>query len=134
MAMNRTWSVDFGRRFVIGLGAAALAAGLLPTEVVAQDYPTRPVTFVVGFGVGGSADRTARALAQFLPEELGQPVTVVNREGAGGQLAATYVLSQPADGYTLLATSISPYLANSIIHTDETGRAHVRNTVTNAQL
>jgi putative tricarboxylic transport membrane protein len=110
-------SGGLGRRAVMGLAAAAVVASLAPMAATAQDYPSRPVTLVVGFGVGGSADRTARALAQFLPDELGQPVTVVNREGAGGQLAATYVLSQPADGYTLLATSISPYLANSIIHT-----------------
>ena len=116
--MNRALrSVDLGRRLVMGVAAATVVAALMPAAAVADDYPTRPVTFVVGFGVGGSADRTARALAQFLPEELGQPVTVVNRDGAGGQLAATYVLSQPADGYTLLATAISPYLANSIIHT-----------------
>jgi putative tricarboxylic transport membrane protein len=113
-------SVGFGRRILISFAAAAFAASLGPTAAYADDYPSRPVTFVVGFGVGGSADRTARALAQFLPAELGQPVTVVNREGAGGQLAATYVLSQPADGYTLLATAISPYLANSIIHTGAT--------------
>jgi len=111
-------SVGLGRRVVLCLAAGALAASLMPVAAQAEDYPSRPVTFVVGFGVGGSADRTARALAQFLPEELGQPVTVVNRDGAGGQLAATYVLSQPADGYTLLATALSPYLANSIIHTD----------------
>src|SRR3546814_16022467 len=97
MAMNRKWSVWFGRRLAIGLGAAALAAGLLPTAALAQDYPTRPVTFVVGFGVGGSADRTARAIAQFLPQAIGQPVPVRNRSGAGGQLAATYVLQQPAE-------------------------------------
>lgn len=103
------------RSLALGALAAAIAAG---PGVMAQDidWPERPVTLVVGFGVGGSADRTARALAQFLPEELGQPVTVVNREGAGGQLAATYVLAQPADGYTLLATAISPYLANNIVH------------------
>lgn len=111
-------SVLYGRRTVLGLAAAAVLLGVASTASLADDYPSRPVTFVVGFGVGGSADRTARALAQFLPKELGQPVTVVNRKGAGGQLAATYVLSRPADGYTLLATAISPYLANSIIHTD----------------
>lgn len=116
--MNKTLrSVAIARRTVVALAAAAVAATLVPMAASADDYPSRPVTFVVGFGVGGSADRTARALAQFLPEELGQPVTVVNRDGAGGQLAATYVLSQPADGYTLLATAVSPYLANSIIHT-----------------
>ena len=102
--------------FSAGLVAAAMA---IPTMAGAQDaWPDRPITFVVGFGVGGSADRTARALAQFMPEELGQPISVVNRDGAGGQLAASYVLAQPADGYTILATSVSPYLANSIIHTE----------------
>lgn len=101
------------------LGLVAVAGLALSPQASAQDdnWPERPITFVVGFGVGGSADRTARALAQFMSDEIGQPITVVNRQGAGGQLAATYALAQPADGYTLLATSISPYLANSIIHT-----------------
>ncbi|WP_226575751.1 Bug family tripartite tricarboxylate transporter substrate binding protein [Acuticoccus sediminis] len=106
----------FMRWFAAGLVACAATVGA-QTVSAQESWPDRPVTFVVGFGVGGSADRTARALAQFLPEELGQPVTVVNRDGAGGQLAASYVLARPADGYTLLATAISPYLANSIVHT-----------------
>ncbi len=105
-----------------GLALGILAAGGLAAapqaSAQADNWPERPITFVVGFGVGGSADRTARALAQFMSDEIGQPITVVNREGAGGQLAATYVLAQPSDGYTLLATAISPYLANSIVHTN----------------
>lgn len=113
---KRFRTAAFGRRFVLGMAAAAALMTAVPVAQAAEDYPSRPVTFVVGFGVGGSADRTARALAQFMPAELGQPITVVNRKGAGGQLAAAYVLAQPADGYTLLATAISPYLANSIIH------------------
>jgi tripartite-type tricarboxylate transporter receptor subunit TctC len=113
------WTATASRRGGIALLLSAVASLGLLGPAAAQDdaWPERPITFVVGFGVGGSADRTARALAQFLPEEIGVPVTVVNREGAGGQLAATYVLAQPADGYTLLATAISPYLANSIINT-----------------
>ena len=110
-------NLDVSRR--AGMALLLSAAVVLPSQVAAQDdaWPERPITFVVGFGVGGSADRTARALAQYMTEEIGQPITVVNREGAGGQLAATYVLAQPADGYTLLATAISPYLANSILNT-----------------
>lgn len=108
-------------KYLFGTLTLGIFAATAPLQsALAQDveqWPERPLTFVVGFGVGGSADRTARALSQFMPEELGQPITVVNREGAGGQLAATYVLSQPADGYTILGTAISPYLANSIIHT-----------------
>lgn len=101
-------------RFAVALSVAML---LMPGAASAQEnWPERPINFVVGFGPGGSADRSARALAQYMSPEIGQPITVVNREGAGGQLAATYVLAQPPDGYTLLATAISPYLANSIIH------------------
>lgn len=113
------WNTDVSRRAGMALLLSATAAVAVPVQVAAQaePWPERPITFVVGFGVGGSADRTARALAQFMTEEIGQPITVVNRDGAGGQLAATYVLAQPADGYTLLATAISPYLANSILNT-----------------
>lgn len=105
------------RRGALAAGLFAAALAVAPQAGAEETWPERPVTFVVGFGVGGSADRTARALAQYMGEELGQPITVVNRQGAGGQLAATYLLAQPADGYTLLATAISPYLANSIVHT-----------------
>lgn len=110
---------SYTRYLINFLIAFLISAFLLPVGALAQSnsWPERPMTFVVGFGVGGSADRTARALAQFMPEELGQPITVVNRGGSGGQLAATYVLAQPDDGYTLLATAISPYLANSILNT-----------------
>lgn len=104
-------------RAIAGFAVAVAILGGAAAKSFADEYPSRPITFVVGFGVGGSADRTARALAQFMPKELGQPITVVNRKGAGGQIAATFVLSQPADGYTMLATALSPYLANSIIHT-----------------
>ena len=117
--MNRKYRLPSGQTGVAIALAIALGA-IMPSQLVAQEsnWPERPITFVVGFGVGGSADRTARALAQFMTEEIGQPISVVNREGAGGQLAATYVLAQPADGYTLVATSLSPYLANSILNTD----------------
>lgn len=107
------------RRVGIAAGVFALMAGTLSAmmpSAVAAEWPERPITFVVGFGIGGSADRTARGLSTFIADELGQPVKVVNKPGAGGQLAATYVLGLPADGYTVFATAMSPYLANSIIH------------------
>ena len=104
------------RAAALGLVAAAALTTAATTARSADDYPSRPVNLIVPFGVGGSNDRLARGLAQFMPQELGQPVTVVNRKGAGGQLGTTFMLTQPADGYTLLAHSISPYIANSIIH------------------
>ena len=83
---------------------------------IAADWPERPLTFVVAFGVAGSADRTARGLSSFMGDELGQPIKVINKPGGGSQLASYYVLQQPPDGYTIYATSVSPYIGNSIIH------------------
>ncbi|MCG8542852.1 MAG: tripartite tricarboxylate transporter substrate binding protein [Alphaproteobacteria bacterium] len=93
--------------------AGAVVANIASSQ--AAEWPERPITVVVGFGVGGSADRTARAVASFLPDHLGVPVRVVNRPGAGSQLGATYVLSQPADGNTVFFSAISPYLGTSVL-------------------
>jgi putative tricarboxylic transport membrane protein len=93
---------------------ASLAVGVGPA--VAQDsWPDQPITIVVPFGAGGSADRMARTLAGPLGEQLGQPVTVENRPGGSGGLGATWVAQQPADGNTLLMMQATPYLANAIL-------------------
>ena len=84
-------------------------------SVLADEYPDEPLTMVVAFGVGGSADRLARTVAPFLAEELGQPVQVINKKGAGTLLGANFVLSRPDDGYTLFCSSFSPYLSNTIL-------------------
>lgn len=81
----------------------------------AADYPSKPITLVVGFGVGGSADRMTRATSSFLSDSLDVPVKVVNKKGAGTMLGANYVLRQPADGYTIFASTFAPYMSNSII-------------------
>ncbi len=70
---------------------------------------------MVGFGVGGSADRMTRAMSSFVSEELGQPVKVINKKGAGTQIAANYVLNRPDDGYTVFASTFAPYLPNTIL-------------------
>jgi tripartite-type tricarboxylate transporter receptor subunit TctC len=82
---------------------------------MADNYPKKPVNFVVGFGVGGSADRMTRAMSSFVSEELGQPVKVINKKGAGTQIAANYVLNRPDDGYTVFASTFAPYLPNTIL-------------------
>jgi len=79
------------------------------------EYPEQPVTFVVAFGVGGSADRMTRAMSTAIAEELGQPITVINKRGAGTLLGANYVLGRPNNGYTVLASAFSPYLSNTIL-------------------
>jgi len=85
------------------LALAAMAA--LPTVAVGQGaeaYPSRPLRLVVPVPPGGPADLAARAIAERLREELGQPVVVDNRAGAGGTLGTAHVRQAPADGYTLL--------------------------------
>ncbi|HEV7291749.1 MAG TPA: tripartite tricarboxylate transporter substrate-binding protein [Devosia sp.] len=85
-----------------------LAAGLLAgsafaaTPVVAQEFPTQPVTIVVPFSAGGPTDTVTRLVAQAMSEDLGQQVVVQNVGGAGGTLGAGQVAAANADGYTLL--------------------------------
>jgi tripartite-type tricarboxylate transporter receptor subunit TctC len=88
--------------------------GLLPNVVYAQ-YPNKPVRLVVGFAPGGAADQVARAYQEPLARELGQPVIVENRAGAGSSIAAEHAAKSPADGYTLLIASPSSILVNPII-------------------
>jgi tripartite-type tricarboxylate transporter receptor subunit TctC len=81
---------------------AALSLLLLSSApVLATDYPTRPVHFIVSFAAGGPNDTIARILAQYLSEQLGQPVIVEDRVGAGGNVGMEVVLSSPPDGYTI---------------------------------
>jgi tripartite-type tricarboxylate transporter receptor subunit TctC len=100
---------------VLGLTLAAT----LPWAVAAQDnWPPRKITFVVALGPGGSADRTARALAQRLQQELDVPISVINQEGGGGHVGHTYFTQMPTDGSYFLATSIHPYVSNAILRFD----------------
>jgi tripartite-type tricarboxylate transporter receptor subunit TctC len=92
------------------LFAAALALTVLALTAgggAAQDYPSRPVRIVVGFGPGASGDIAARVLAQKLGQILGQQFIVENRSGAGSNIATNYVAKGPPDGYTLLQGTVA---------------------------
>jgi tripartite-type tricarboxylate transporter receptor subunit TctC len=80
------------------LGAAALA----PVAAAAQDFPSRPVTMVVGFPPGGQADLAARPVSAAMERNLRQPVVVQNRPGGAGAVGSGFVARAPADGHTLL--------------------------------
>jgi tripartite-type tricarboxylate transporter receptor subunit TctC len=86
---------------------AFLAAALVLTSSAgrAQTYPSRQITLIVPFAVGGSNDIVGRAIGKKLAEAWGQPVVVDNRSGAGGMIGASAVAAAPPDGYTLLLVS-----------------------------
>ncbi len=87
-----------------GLAAAAFAA---PRIAWAEAYPTRPVHVVVGFSPGGGVDTIARLMGQWLSERFGQQFIIVNRPGAGSNIAAESVVKAVPDGYTLLQLNIA---------------------------
>lgn len=87
---------------VVGM-VMAFALGLVSGVSTAQSYPSRPISFVVGFVPGGGTDVTARIIGKELAERLGQPVIVDNKPGAAAIIATEYVAKAAPDGYTLLA-------------------------------
>jgi tripartite-type tricarboxylate transporter receptor subunit TctC len=95
------------------LCAAVLAA--LPSLCAAQNYPVRPVRFVITYPPGGTTDFVGRPVAQKLSELLGQSFVVDNRGGAGGIVATVLVAQAPADGYTLLLGTSSGMLINPLL-------------------
>jgi len=106
------------RRHLLQLASGGVAAATLasPSILRAQEaFPARPINVVVPFDTGGYNDRLARAFAPFLQQELGQPLTIINRGGAGALLGHMFFMQQPADGYTILCTSAAPYLPLNIL-------------------
>jgi len=80
-------------------------AAALFNNAVAAEYPSRPITLVIGFGAGGPTDVVGRYLALELGKKLGQPVVVENRTGANGLISLQHVKKAAPDGYTLLLAS-----------------------------
>lgn len=90
------------RRAAIGLIAMGFAAFVSPNSATAQDYPTRPVKWVVGYPPGGATDILARLIGQRLSERLGQQFIIENKPGAGNNVGTESVVNADPDGYTVL--------------------------------
>ena len=86
------------RLFALAVAAFGLAGG----AVQAQDYPSKPVKWVVPYPPGGTTDLLARLIGQYLSEHLGQQFVIDNRPGAGNNIGTEVVVNSPPDGYTLL--------------------------------
>jgi tripartite-type tricarboxylate transporter receptor subunit TctC len=90
------------RRQFLHLAAGAAALPAVSRIARAQNYPLRPVRFVVGYAAGGGLDIAARLIGQWLSQRLGQSFVIDNRPGASSNIAAEAVVRAPPDGYTLL--------------------------------
>ena len=98
--------------FVLAVASAAIAA---PTA--AQNYPTRPIRFLVSYPPGGASDLIARLVAEPLSQRLGQPIVVENRPGANGNIAAELAArAAPPDGYTMFLGPSSVFAINAHLY------------------
>lgn len=104
------------RRDVLRYGSAAAAAAALPAPALGQGaWPNRPIRIIVGFPAGGLTDTFARAYGEYISQKTGQPVTVENKAGASGAIAAEQVKNAPPDGYTLMWTISTTMIMNKVL-------------------
>ena len=109
---------DISKRSLLKAAAVAGAALLIAQPVQAQEFPSRTITLVVPFAAGGVTDLTARIYANALSEQLGKPVVVDNKPGAGGTTGGALVADAAPDGYTLLWSGSSLVALAPLIYPD----------------
>ena len=111
------------RNWIAAAAALVIAIPFIAPTASAQAWPTRPIKLVVPFPPGGLIDNMARLIGPKLSNELGQPIVIDNKPGAGGNLGAAEAARAAADGYTLLMASppltISPALYSKLPYKPE---------------
>ena len=101
------------RKIILTLSALG---ALLPSLANAQSYPTQPIKLIIPFAAGGPSDVLARGFASKLGENLGQPIILENKPGAGANLAAEYVANSKGDGYTLFLMMVGTQAINETLY------------------
>jgi len=94
------------------MSSVVLAALVLVATSALAAWPEKPIKVLIGYAPGGSTDLVARLLSAKLSEKLGQPVVIENKPGSAGDFAAEVMLRAPADGYTLLMTTVAVHAIN----------------------
>jgi tripartite-type tricarboxylate transporter receptor subunit TctC len=107
--------MDFYRRKVLQLTAAAAATPAVSCMALADTYPSHPIRLIVGFTAGAASDVVARIFVHAASPIVGQQIVVENKPGAGSSIAAHYVAHAPKDGYTLFFPALST-LTNEIVN------------------
>src|SRR5471030_2071294 len=101
----------YGRRLALGIALQGLAA-----TAFAADYPAKPIRLVVPYAPGGGADSVARIVARKVSENIGQPIVIDNKGGAGSILGTDLVAKAEPDGYTLLLGQSGPISINPAVY------------------
>jgi len=101
------------RKIILALSALGV---LLPSLTNAQSYPTQPIKLIIPFAAGGPSDVLARVFVPKLGENLGQPIIIENKPGAGANLAAEYVANSKGDGYTLFLMMVGTQAINETMY------------------
>ena len=101
------------RDFLMNAAATCLAPGLAGAQGA---WPQRPISLVVPFGAGGSADLVARMFAQHFQAKYGISVVIENKGGAGGSIGSAFVAKAPPDGYTLVLGTVSTHAINPALY------------------
>ncbi|MEO5701908.1 MAG: tripartite tricarboxylate transporter substrate binding protein [Casimicrobiaceae bacterium] len=109
-----------GWRFTLRSCVCALALLLAggSAGALAQAYPAKPVRMIVPFAAGGTADLAARVVGEHMAQDLGQPVVIDNRPGAGGTLGSAVAAKEQADGYTIALGSVSTHATSVSLYRD----------------
>ena len=104
------------RHFAILVGLLAAALCAIGAPAAAQNWPNRPIRFVVPYPPAGPLDQVARALAEKLRDALGQPLAVENRPGAGGNIGADLVAKAAPDGYAIVMGAVATHAINPYLY------------------